>query len=370
MQTENVKTFLNVVQGEKKREDLFLPILYFPTVDPYSEDSWLNKIGSKSFTAWLQLLTLVDRQDSALEKYGNKNTVPNSIEGLAKLFKMSKPTFYKQVLKPLWNYGLIDLVEWKDQKKIGQKAINIIVYPYPQNNKELENKPLEKVRDYDLDYSSDAKTFSQKAALLRTKDDELDFEDSNRNENFTVNSKAVSYENDDSLNRKENFTVDRKESLTVDRKENFTQSYTNTLVNNSNALVNNQSKNINDDDDENNYIYIDLLTKELANHFDNYGIRNISVLNDCINYLDRNNFKIIHEHHTKLAIEKILDYTKLGGKYTSLGALLGKQIIQQHEQALGEAYLESQRIVKRMEEDASRVKPKFYNWLEEREDNL
>lgn len=173
------KTFINVVAGTKKREDLFLPILYFPTVDPFlngkdgKAKSWVEELGPKTFIAWLQLHTLVDRSKEADMKYGNEFTIPNSIEGLAKVLGVSKSTFYRNVIKPLWNYGLIDLEEWRDQKKIGTKAMNIIVYPYPQNNKDLENKPLIKVRDYDTEYNSEAKSYAKKASYVRKKESDL-----------------------------------------------------------------------------------------------------------------------------------------------------------------------------------------------------
>ncbi|OAH58651.1 hypothetical protein AWH48_16775 [Domibacillus aminovorans] len=155
------QTDVNVTEGKRSREEHYLPILHYPAADPFMMNNWIDVLGEKAFCGWLKLITLVDRDTNAIEKYGNKNTIPRSIENLAKnIFKVSKSTFYRTILKPLWNVGLIDVSEWKDHAKIGQKALNIIVYKYPQNKKVLETKGLEKIRDYDTEYSSTARTFA------------------------------------------------------------------------------------------------------------------------------------------------------------------------------------------------------------------
>lgn len=158
---EKNTSYLKLTQGKINREDLFT-IIYYATVDPFLKGNWASVLGEKTFVNWLRLLTLVDRSDAAPVKYGNDMTVPRSLESLAKVLGMSKPTLYKQVIKPLWNHGLIDLEEWHEQKKIGTKALNIIVYLYPQNNPNLKGQPLERVRDYDKDYHSQAKVYAQK----------------------------------------------------------------------------------------------------------------------------------------------------------------------------------------------------------------
>ncbi|WP_197224356.1 hypothetical protein [Lysinibacillus sphaericus] len=188
------KTYTQVKAGAKPRDDLYLKF-YYPAVDPFREDSWVKVLGPKTFVYWLQLLTMVDRSPAGYDKYGNAQTVPRSLEGLAKLFGISRPTFYSQVIKPLWNYGLIDLEEWQEQKKIGTKALNIIVYEYPMNQFEYQNRPLQKVRDYDTEYHSYAKSYGHRAktyfqnisdvgegsvAATRTEQQELDLNNTSR----------------------------------------------------------------------------------------------------------------------------------------------------------------------------------------------
>lgn len=151
---------LNFKEGKRTREELYLERIYYIAVDPLNKNSWINAIGEKAFVAWLKMQTLVDRSAAAESKYGNLETVPRSIEDLAKTLGMSRSTLYYKVLTVLWDYGFIDFEEWTEQKKIGQKAINVIVYPYPQNNIELQYKPLTKVRNYATDYSSNAKTYN------------------------------------------------------------------------------------------------------------------------------------------------------------------------------------------------------------------
>src|SRR5699024_11578604 len=97
--------------------------------------------------------------------------VPRSITSVAKELNMTRTTLYNTVIRPLWNYGLIDLKEYYNEKIKGTSATNIIVYKYPQNKKELETKPIEKIRDYDTDYNSKAKVFAKLGGRQKGKKD-------------------------------------------------------------------------------------------------------------------------------------------------------------------------------------------------------
>lgn len=258
------KTFTKatVTAGERTRDELYLPVMYFPAVDPLLTGNWLQELGEKSFCMWLQLLTLVDRTNGAKDKYGNQDTIPNSLEGLMKTLGMSKPKFYR-IIKPLWNYGMIDIVEWQEHKKVGQKAVNIIVYPYPQNNIELARKPLVEVRDYDKDYVSNGRTYGKLAAdyhkaVASEKEVAVENENNSENhryENVTVRKYSLSRRNPLKSNRYKNVTVDGNENVTVTVTKSLPINITNTLVNNSNTLVNN-SNNSFEEEEENNNIYI------------------------------------------------------------------------------------------------------------------
>lgn len=236
----NQQTFLEVNEGKRKREELTLPILHFAAADALpNTESWIDTLQPKAFCAWLKLHTLVNRTDEAMEKNGNRMTIPRSIEDLTKkIFKVSKPTFYNTILKPLWNYGLIDIIEWKDDKKIGQKAMNIIVYHYPKNQKSLETKPLEKVRDYDKDYKSNGKTYGDLGGKLRHKD---------------TKQNIITYKNVDLLYRKKTFTVRRNNNLLQNvvmahRKKTFTVTVKKLLpINSSNPIINISNKDIKED---------------------------------------------------------------------------------------------------------------------------
>ena len=161
-----MSTFVGVHKAARKREELYLPQLHFPTVDPYLEGNWVDVLGEKTFCAWLKLHTLVDRENG-MAKYNNEFTVPRSLQSVMDVFKMSKSTFYRVVIHPLWNYGLIDITEWESDTKKGLKSMNIIVYPYPQNLKALETQPLVKIRNYQKDYKSHGKTFGELGAYVR-----------------------------------------------------------------------------------------------------------------------------------------------------------------------------------------------------------
>ncbi|KAB3587336.1 hypothetical protein GAY21_23450 [Phocaeicola vulgatus] len=132
------------------RPQLELPRLHFVVMD-----DWVEKIGEKALLAWLKFYTWCDRSNSKREV----DAIPTSMNKVAKKLSVGKDTLYNLIIKPLWNYGLIDLHPIVIN---GNVCVNIIVYKYPQNNKKLETEPLEKVRDYDTDYDSTAKENGKK----------------------------------------------------------------------------------------------------------------------------------------------------------------------------------------------------------------
>lgn len=228
-----------IKKGKKRsREELRLPQLHFVVAD-----DWIEKLGAKSFCYWLKLLSLVDRKDEAIDKYGNKSTVPRSFEDLyTNIFKISSPTFYANVVKPLWNYGLIEIAEWEASTKVGTKPKNIIVYEYPRNSFELSVKPLKKYRDYDKDYSSNSAKYGRIGGGIRknnskhTKNKNISKSKGesiftlykiNKNNKITVKTKG-----------KNNLNVTVKKLLPSRVKKIKPINYTNTHVNASNTHVN------------------------------------------------------------------------------------------------------------------------------------
>ncbi|WP_426455334.1 hypothetical protein ACP26L_36505 (plasmid) [Paenibacillus sp. S-38] len=108
-------------------------------------DDWEPKLG-KAYIVWKKLQTMVNRKDR--DRPYDKIDCSQNI--LAKRMGIGKVTFQKLV-RLLWDYALIDLVDVKARDCSGtiQECTNIIVHKYPQNNPELAEKPLEKVRDFD-----------------------------------------------------------------------------------------------------------------------------------------------------------------------------------------------------------------------------
>lgn len=140
-----------IKQGKKKRNELELPTMHFIVAD-----DWLDKLGP-SFNVWLKLHTFVDRTDGQREY----DRVPMSLENLyEKRLKMSKSKFYR-IIKPLWEYGLIDIIEYEKSARESQKPKNIIVYEYPLHIVERKYMPLEKLRDWSKDYDSTSKDFGK-----------------------------------------------------------------------------------------------------------------------------------------------------------------------------------------------------------------
>ncbi len=141
---------------KKTRNELQLPILHFVCMD-----DWIEKLGDKAFTAWLKFYTWCNREEDENGNRPDDDVIPSSLTKVQKRLGVGKDTFYNKILKPLWNHGLIDVFEYKSEGWKGQGNVNIIVYEYPQNEHALSTKPLEKIRDYDTDYTSQAKTFAK-----------------------------------------------------------------------------------------------------------------------------------------------------------------------------------------------------------------
>jgi len=131
--------------GKRARNELYLPPLRYIVAD-----DWIDKLGHDAFIAWLKFHTWVDRRD---EKRDN-DRIPYSLEDTRKKLGMGKKKFYEKVIRPLWEYGLIDIVEYEEAERKSQKPKNIIVYTSPANRHETETKPLVKLRDWNKDYGS------------------------------------------------------------------------------------------------------------------------------------------------------------------------------------------------------------------------
>ncbi|MBU8732515.1 hypothetical protein KM915_20925 [Cytobacillus oceanisediminis] len=310
---------LFISAGKKPREELRLPTLHFIVAD-----DWINKLGEKTFCYWIKLLTLVDRTDEAKSKYGNTFTVPRSLEDLyEKVFKMSKSTFYRNVIHPLWNYGLIDIVEWEDSYKLGQKPMNIIVYDYPQNSYELAVKPLVQCRDYKKDYNSNSAIFGRIGGQLRKEDSQLKLESNIENDiendgfknetvdefngfkNETVDEINVLHKIADLNNGFKNETVDgfKNETVTVSKMKPI--NYTNTLVNNSNTIIN-DSNTINLNLNQlNDYINSMKLPFGLKKYF---SVRVKVLVEDSFNILDIEEFYNTSSHIKPDCSKEDIDY--------------------------------------------------------------
>ena len=142
-----------VKKGKKAREELYLPSLRYIAMD-----NWVEVLGHDAFIAWLKLHTFVDRQDENREN----DRIPYSLEKVWTKLGMGKKKFYQKVLRPLWEYGLVDVVDYERSKRKSQPPKNIIVYTSPANRHETEIKPLKKLRDWDTEYESAARYFGKK----------------------------------------------------------------------------------------------------------------------------------------------------------------------------------------------------------------
>lgn len=160
----------NFKKGKIPRNELELPTLNFVVVD-----QWIDIVGEKAIFSWLRMYSWCKRDEESDNDLWEQAKIPSSFSKIMKRLGVGKDTFYNKILKPLWDVGLIDIEEYRESSSEGNKPMNVIVYKYPQNNKSLAHQELKKIRNYNKDYHSQAKTFGQKGG--RPKNDNNHVED-------------------------------------------------------------------------------------------------------------------------------------------------------------------------------------------------
>jgi len=109
-------------------------------LSPMIISDWFPKLGEKAFLAWLNFLNWKEPSESL----SSPAVLPYSLCQMIKRLKVGNSTFYNHILRPLWNYGLIDL-----ERTPGLNHYKITVYLYPHNQPENAAKPLNPSRNYD-----------------------------------------------------------------------------------------------------------------------------------------------------------------------------------------------------------------------------
>lgn len=299
---------MNFISGNKKREELQLPILYY-----VAADNWIDTLGEKTFSYWLKFVTFCNRQNL---QPGEAAAVPQGMKSLAKRLGISYPTLQK-VIKTLWNYGFIDLKEYDSGRETdSQKPVNIIVYNYPQNDITLATKELIKVRNYDTDYHSNAKHFGIQGSVKREAEKKEKTEKKGVEKKEKVEKKGA--EKKEKEAEKNDKTAPLKDStpgkinLTGGGKENLTPPVKNFLPNNVlNNLINVSKKLINDDDKEKVSLSPSQLELDILNIRKEYpGIKETvfnRVLNKCLDNLKAGKVQQTFNNYLRTALDNKQD---------------------------------------------------------------
>ncbi|WP_260288376.1 hypothetical protein [Peribacillus aracenensis] len=315
------------IKAKKKREELLLPILHYVVAD-----DWIDKLGPKAFTSWLKFHTWVNRADEKINDISQAK-IPMSIEKVAEKLEMSKSTLYRTIIPVLWEYGLIDLVEYENSKRKTQKPINIIPYDYPQNNKELETRPLEKCRDWKMDYNTTASFFARQGGRKLEKSIKVD--------------------------GCENATVDCCENATVTVAKLQPNNVLNNLINHkSNTLLMDEEEGL---DYKDKILFKSLISKDI----DAYIAKTIVTLSED-NDLFLYEYEVVEQYkqmylEINLEGKEIIDYPK----YFLNGIIMQRQQrkTKKHQRDLKRLYEEK---YKRQNKESERIKSfPMYNWLEE-----
>lgn len=343
-----------VKRGKKKRAEFSLPALHFIVAD-----DWIDKLG-ESFTIWLKLHTFVDRTDMQREY----DRVPMSLERLYEKLNVSKSKFYR-LIKPLWEYGMIDIIEYEESERKSQKPKNIIVYEYPFHIIERKYSELEKLRDWKKDYDSTSKVAGRTGGRPKKNTvpvaDETEKESLDGIENETVES--------EDLDGFKNETVDGFKSETVTVSEMKPNNDSNNSIKDSNTY--NKDSNINSSSSKMNY-----QKEEDENIFFEY-LRNFCFENNFCN-----NEHQFHQIKKRLGNKEVRQFTakQIEVAYNkTLNQLYNYNVDQPHlyfasvlenEIINGRLYeMRNCEIQKQAKAAAECSVPKvsFYNWLEERE---
>ncbi|MFJ5625623.1 hypothetical protein ACIQD3_23775 [Peribacillus loiseleuriae] len=327
------------IQAKKKREELRLPILHYIVAD-----NWMDKLGHKAFTAWLKFHTWVNRQDERIEDI-SRAKIPMSMDKVAEKLGINKSTLYRTIIPVLWEYGLIDLIEYEDSKRKTQKPVNIIPYDYPQNNKELETKPLEKCRDWKKDYNTQATFYGRKggrSASIKPFSDGC--------ENATVDGC-------------ENATVDGCENATVTVAKMQPNNYSNNSINVSNNSLNHDSNTLLMDEEEKSSNETKLYRFLVARNIDSFVAKSIVELAD-------QNEILLYDYEVKEQLRQMYFETEVEGKtITDYPYYFLNGIVMQRQQRKTK---KQRRDLEKIQEEQNKIQRKLqpkkhvplYNWLE------
>lgn len=352
--------FMSIVkQGKKKRAEFSLPALHFIVAD-----DWIDKLG-ESFTIWLKLYTFVDRTDMQREY----DRVPWSLEKIYDKLKISKSKFYR-LIKPLWEYGLIDIIEYEESERKAQKPKNIIVYEYPFHIIERKYSELEKLRDWKTDYDSTSKVAGQTGGRPK----KIDAAASSEPESKTVENEEVdgfkneTVENQD-FNGFKNATVNgfKNETVTVSElkpNNDSNSSIKDSYSHNKDSNINSSSsfKNDNEEEEDLNNIFFDFL-------------RNFCFENNFCN--SEYQFNQIKKRLRNKAVNKFTAMQVQNAYNKTLDQIYNQNVDQPHlyfasvlenEIVNDRLYkIKDYEVKKQKQEFFERVnKIPFYNWLEEK----
>ncbi len=354
--------FMSIVkQGKKKRAEFSLPALHFIVAD-----DWIDKLG-ESFTVWLKLHTFVDRTDMQREY----DRVPMSLEKLYDKLKVSKSKFYR-LIKPLWEYGLIDIIEYEASERKAQKPKNIIVYEYPFHIIEKKYSELEKLRDWKTDYDSTSKVAGQTGGRPK----KIDTAASNEPESETVENDELDGFKNETVEKKDldgfkNETVDGFKNETVTVSEIKPNNVSNNSIKDSNS--HNKDSNINSssfknetrkgkEEDELNNIFFDYLRDFcFENNFCNSDYQFKQIVERLRNK-DVNKFTAMQ---VQMAYNKTLDQIynqNVDQPHLYFASVLENEIVNDRLYKIKDYEVQKQK--KESAERASKIP--FFNWLEER----
>ncbi|MEW9672871.1 hypothetical protein [Ammoniphilus sp. 3BR4] len=109
-------------QAQAANQPLFHPVIL---------SDWLPKLGEKAFLAWIQFHSWMKGHETPQDSI----LIPTSLNKIIKRLKTGKATFYEKILRPLVDFGLVQLQPAPHSKQ----ELHLVVYASPVTDTSNQN---------------------------------------------------------------------------------------------------------------------------------------------------------------------------------------------------------------------------------------
>lgn len=140
--------------------------IQLPTLHIVAVTQWTDVIGDAALVSWLKFFSWSKQDEGyyAGQSYQEVDAISSSFTAIAKKLGVGVETLKNKIIQPLWEVGLIDVLQNDIPGELNKQQLTIIVYRYPRNDIGLSFQPIVKFRDYEKDYRKNSRVFHQRDA--------------------------------------------------------------------------------------------------------------------------------------------------------------------------------------------------------------